>query len=305
MRMRQVEAFRAVMMSGGITAAAALLNITQPSVSRLIADLEYDVGFPLFDRRGGRLYPTPQAATLFEAVQRSFAGLDLLEQAARRIRAHPVGTLRIAALPALAAALLPPLLQRFRLEHPEVKVTVEAVGQRAIEERIFLGQADLGLGVAAAPRDGVRSSALIHADYVCVLPPGHDLAQRNPVTIADLDGVEFIGPMHEADALWNGIDQALRDAGVVVRRRLESQSSFPVYAFVAAGLGVTIAEPFSAPLFSRLGVAIRRIEPRIGIDFAVLEPDIGPSPAVIGKLRDAVRQAAKACLAEVARLTAP
>ena len=50
-----------------------------------------------------------------------------------------------------------------------------------------------------------------------------------------------------------------------MQRRLESQSSFPVYAFVAGGLGVTIAEPFSAPLFARLGVTIRQTTPRIGI----------------------------------------
>ena len=59
--MRQVEAFRAVMMSGGITAAATMLNISQPSVSRLIADMERAVGFRLFDRRGARVHPTAQA----------------------------------------------------------------------------------------------------------------------------------------------------------------------------------------------------------------------------------------------------
>src|SRR5271167_2032319 len=113
MRIRQVEAFQAVMRSAGVTAAAALLNISQPSVSRLIADLEHEVGFALFVRRGGRLHPTQQGLALYEAVRRSFQGLDLLDQAARRIRAHPVGTIRVAALSALAASLLPPVLAEF------------------------------------------------------------------------------------------------------------------------------------------------------------------------------------------------
>jgi DNA-binding transcriptional LysR family regulator len=89
MRMRQVEAFRAVMMSRGITAAAQMLNVSQPSVSRLIADLERAVGFRLFDRRGARVHPTEQAQMLFEAVRRSYTGLDLLDQAARRIARIP------------------------------------------------------------------------------------------------------------------------------------------------------------------------------------------------------------------------
>ncbi|RYD41324.1 MAG: LysR family transcriptional regulator, partial [Sphingomonadales bacterium] len=145
MRMRQVEAFRAVMMSGGITAAATMLNISQPSVSRLIADMERAVGFRLFDRRGARVHPTAQAQALYEAVRRSYAGLDLLDQAARRIRAHPVGTVRIAALAAIAMAILPAVIARFRILYPDIKIIVESLGQRAIEERVFLGQADLGV----------------------------------------------------------------------------------------------------------------------------------------------------------------
>ncbi|MBP7338486.1 LysR substrate-binding domain-containing protein [Niveispirillum sp.] len=296
MRMRQIEAFRAVMMSGGVTAAASMLNISQPSVSRLIADLEYSVGFALFERRGGRVHPTAQAETLFEAVQRSFTGLDLLAQAARRIRAHPVGTVRIACLSALATTILPPVLRRFRERHAEVKVTVEALGQRAIEDRVFLGQADLGIGVATPPREGIRVTPLIRADYVCALPPGHRLLEREMVQVADLAGESFIGPMHEADALWNGIDAALAAHGVMVDRLLECQQSLPIYAYVEAGLGLAIVEPFSARLFRRLGVAVRPVRPAIGFDFTLLEPDIGPTPPPITWLAEAVWQEAEACL---------
>lgn len=297
MRMRQIEAFRAVMMSGGVTAAAAMLNISQPSVSRLIADLEYAVGFPLFERRGGRVHPTAQADTLYEAVQRSFTGLDLLAQAARRIRAHPVGTVRIACLPTIALSLLPPVLRAFREKHPAVKVTVEALGQRAIEDRVFLGQADLGIGVAAPARDGIRAEFLIRADYVCALPAGHRLLDRPVIALADLAGESFIGPMHEAEALWTGIDDVLAAANVAVDRMLECQQSLPMYAFVEAGLGLAIVEPFTARLFCRLGVAVRPVVPAVGFDFTLIEPDIGPTPPPVAWLRAAVRAEAAACLA--------
>ncbi|QKS01077.1 LysR family transcriptional regulator [Sphingomonas sp. CL5.1] len=297
--MRQVEAFRAVMMSGGITAAASMLNISQPSVSRLIADMERAVGFRLFDRRGSRVHPTAQAQALYEAVRRSYAGLDLLDQAARRIRAHPVGTVRIAALAAIAMSVLPAVIARFRILYPDIKVTVESLGQRAIEERIFLGQADLGIGIDTQGREGVRSTLLARAEYICILPANHHLASRPHLTVEDLAGEEFIGPMHEADALWNGIDSALADSGIPVSRRLETQHSQILYAFVEAGLGVSIAEPFSAPLFHRLGVAIRPIAPPVYLDFALLEPDIGPTPEIVAWLGDDVRRETAACLAHV------
>ena len=302
MRMRQVEAFRAVMVSGGVTAAATLLHVSQPSVSRLIADLEREVGFSLFERRNGRVIPTAQAEALYEAVQRSFAGLELLDQAARRIRAHPVGTIRVAALSALAGGVLPRAIARFAARYPDITVTVESLGQRGIEDRVFLGQADIGLAVEAPVRDGVRSARLVEAEYVCILPFGHRLAERPAIEAGDLAGEAFIGPMHEADALWFGIDKVLEAHGVEVVRRLETQHAFPAYAFVDAGLGVTVAEPFSAPLFHRLGVAVRRFRPRLAVSFALLEPEIGPTPPVIAEFRDEVRSAALARLAETLAL---
>lgn len=304
MRMRQVEAFRAVMMSGGITSAASMLHISQPSVSRLIADMERAVGFRLFDRRGARVHPTAQAQALYEAVRRSYAGLDLLDQAARRIRAHPVGTVRIAALAAIGMSILPAVIGRFRLLYPDIKVTVESLGQSAIEERVFLGQADLGIGIDAQGREGIRSTGLARAEYVCILPADHPLARRGRLTVSELAGEEFIGPMHEADALWNGIDVALEQAGIAVSRRLETQHSQILYAFVEAGLGVSIAEPFSAALFHRLGVAMRPISPTVFLDFSLLEPDIGPTPEIVSWLAEDVRRETESCLAEVNRIVA-
>jgi DNA-binding transcriptional LysR family regulator len=294
MRMRQVEAFRAVMASGGVTAAATMMNVSQPSVSRLIADLEASVGFQLFERRGGRVIPTAQAEALYDAVQRSFTGLDLLDQAARRIRAHPVGTIRVASLSAIAVGVLPPVIADFNARYPDIKITVESLGQRGVVDRVFLGQADIGLAVEASTRTGVVSTPLVEAEYVCILPAGHRLATRAHIDVGDLDGEAFIGPMHEAEALWFGLDQALEERKVQLHRRLETQHSFPAYAYVEAGLGVTVAEPFSAPLFHRLGVVVRRFRPRLKVPFALLEPEIGPSPPVIAEFRAAVSAAAVA-----------
>jgi DNA-binding transcriptional LysR family regulator len=303
MRMRQVEAFRAVMISGGVTTAAELLHISQPSVSRLIADLERSVGFSLFERRGGRVFPTMQAETLYDAVRRSFTGLDLLDQAARRIRAHPVGTIRIAALSALASGVLPPVLAAFGARYPDIKVTVESLGQLGVLDRVFLGQADIGLAVEAPPRAGVVSAPLAEAEYVCAAPAGHRFETQNVVDAADLDGENFIGPMHETDALWFGVDEVLTERNIHPRRRLETQQAFTSYAFVQAGLGVTVAEPFSAPLFHRLGVCIRRFRPRLAVRFALLEPEIGPTPPAIAEFRAAIVVAAQDVLAQTAALT--
>src|SRR5580658_7912125 len=78
---RQVEAFRAVMLTGRVTAAAEMLRITQPAVTRLIRDLQTATHLRLFQRQGSRLLPTGEASALYLEVERSFVGLDRIRRA--------------------------------------------------------------------------------------------------------------------------------------------------------------------------------------------------------------------------------
>ena len=98
---RQVEAFRAVMLTGRVTAAAEMLRIAQPAVTRLIHDMQTATRLRLFERKGSRLLPTSEANSLYMEVERSFVGLDRILQTAHDLQLHRVGTLRIACLPAL------------------------------------------------------------------------------------------------------------------------------------------------------------------------------------------------------------
>lgn len=293
-------------MTGGVTNAAAMLHISQPSVSRLIGDLERAIGFTLFERKGRRLAPTPRAEAFYEAVRQSYTGLDLLEQAARRIQANPLETVRVTALSALAGGILPRAISEFHKTYPEIRVSVDGQFQRGVEDRVFLGQADLGLGVRQPPREGVRLTPLACAEYVCALPPGHRLAAQDVIHARDLEGERLIGPMHEKDALWDSIDRTLQSEGVTVQRPVEADLSFPTYCFVASGLGLSIVEPFSAPLFARLGLALRRFRPMVTLDYVLIEP-VSPTPPSQATLcfRDAVLRATAGLIAQADQLIRP
>src|SRR5689334_87297 len=104
---RQIEAFRAVMLSGSVTAAAGMIGVTQPAVSRLVRDLQGILKMPLFEKRGTGLVPTAAATALYTEVERSFVGLDRITDAAEEIRTRRAGMLRVAALPALANGFMP------------------------------------------------------------------------------------------------------------------------------------------------------------------------------------------------------
>ncbi|NDH63139.1 MAG: LysR family transcriptional regulator [Alphaproteobacteria bacterium] len=133
---RQIEAFRAVVLTGGVGMAAKLINVTQPAVSRMIRDLQQDLGLALFERRGTGLVPTSEALSLYAEVERAFVGLDRIAQMATELRTRRAGFLRIAALPALANGFLPSFAGRFLTERPKLDL-VHSTASRFRIDRVF------------------------------------------------------------------------------------------------------------------------------------------------------------------------
>ena len=107
MNFKQIETFRAVMLTGSMTAAAQQLHTSQPNVSRVIGKLESEIGFELFDRLAGRVVATKGGDALFREVERAFVGLDSLSESAQAIRHAGVGTLRIAAAASISVSVIP------------------------------------------------------------------------------------------------------------------------------------------------------------------------------------------------------
>lgn len=83
MNLRQCEVFRAVMEAGTVTEAAHRLRISQPAVSKMLAQLERDLGLRVFLRQRRRLVPTPEGRALHQEVQRAFVGLEYLNSFCR------------------------------------------------------------------------------------------------------------------------------------------------------------------------------------------------------------------------------
>lgn len=167
MNLRQLEAFRAVMLSGSVTQAAASLHISQPAVSKLVADLEHQVGFRLFVRsKGVALTITPEADIFFHEVERSFAGIAVLKRAAADIRNTSTGMLRIAALPALAVSFLPAVIAVFRKRHPGVSIQLQTRSSSTVRQWIANQQFDVGLATPAREVAGIGARRHVEAAAV-------------------------------------------------------------------------------------------------------------------------------------------
>jgi DNA-binding transcriptional LysR family regulator len=268
---RQVEAFRAVMLTGGITSAAQLMNVTQPAVSRLIRDLQAAVSLQLFERVGTRLLPTSEALSLYHEVERSFVGLERIVQTATDLRSHRAGSLRIAAYPALATSFLPRVVAEFLKDRPKLDISVHGLGSRIVLDQVASGQCDIGFVSDVLEFPSVTSQPIGGLAAVAVVPADHRLARRAVLMPKDFRGEPFIG-LGQFILLRHRIDHAFAAQRVERTIRVETQLTEIACALVAAGVGVSIVDPFTAEEFKARGVAIRPFSPTIADEFQALYP---------------------------------
>src|SRR4051794_32081277 len=113
MNLRQMEVFHAIMLTGTVTAAARMLNISQPAVTSMLQHAEDGLKFRLFERVKGRLRPTPEAHALFVQVQQVFDSVHVVDRTISGLRDARTGTLDIVAIPVVGATLLPAAIGAF------------------------------------------------------------------------------------------------------------------------------------------------------------------------------------------------
>jgi DNA-binding transcriptional LysR family regulator len=283
---RQLAAFRAVVETGTVTQAAEMLHVSQPAVSRMLGDLEHELGFKLFRRANRQIVPTAEGLAFHHEVQRAFVSLKEIAEAGRAIREYRTGQLRLISIPSVAASLVPRLLAGFTRAHPDINVVLEVQPAPRIFEWLVSMQFDLGISALPADNALLAATPILLGDAVCVLPPRHPLAKKDvirPEHLADETFISFRSDSHfrfRVDAVF---DQAR------VRRslKLEARTNEAVLSMTAAGLGVAVVGPFFPPEAAG-GAVIRRFEPAITMELALLQPTRRPLSRVAALFADSV-----------------
>lgn len=277
MNFRQVEAFRTVMACGTTTRAAEILRVSQPAISRLLADLERATRLKLFDRGRGRIRPTAEGHAFYNEVRRAFIGLEQLHFAAENIRSFASGTVRIASLPVLGHAFLPRIIGTFCRAHPGLSVVLHIRSSEAVKDLVASSQFDLGFAADEIDRAGVRARLFAAPDAVCVLPSGHPLASRAVLTPDDLAEERFVSLASE-DAARGRIDRVFDAAGARRRIVVETQYSVTICNLVRAGAGVGLINPFALEGLDLTGLVVIPFQPAVQFKTLLITPPNGLLP---------------------------
>ncbi|WP_370153444.1 LysR substrate-binding domain-containing protein [Ferrovibrio sp.] len=300
MQLRHLEIFHAVMLTGTITAAARLLNISQPAATRLLLRAEDRLGYKLFDRVKGRLQPTREAAILHAESERLVAGLENLLRLSRNLGKATSGHLRIAAAPALCIALVPNAIARFRQKHRHVSFQVETRQYADLVRVVATQEVDLGIGFDVQPHPGLEITPLSEAQFYGIFP--HELAARLPASVPfdRFARDTFIG-LRSDDPLGAAFSAAVRLSDTDLKPAIEVGTNQVALALVAQGAGVAIVDQYTAAAHDPAKVAVRPLDPRIGFTVHVMRPRHQPASLPARKFVAALTQAEKAISAGLQR----
>ena len=272
MRLKHIEAFNAVMLTGTVSAAARLLHVTQPAVTQTLQHAELQLGFVLFTRQRNRLVPTREALALYPEVQRLMSQLESVRRIASALRHGEGSQLRILIVPSLAVHALPAALQRFRARYPDMPVSIHTLHSSEIARAIALQEGDVGIVYGSLPHPALHEELVATGRLVCVSRAGNPAAdRRSTVALEDILRAPFIR-IDERDPLGTMLADQWTRLGLVPSAGITVQTHHIAMVLAEQGFGPAIIDSFTAQASHRDTLHVRTVLPEVPVQVKALLP---------------------------------
>jgi DNA-binding transcriptional LysR family regulator len=296
--LRQIEVFRAIMLARSVTAAARALHVSQPAISRLVSHTEQRLGFRLFERIKGRLYPTPEAEQLFAEVDTVYNGVQRINQVAEDVLANRSAVLRVACTPNLSQSLVPRATGAFLERHPHVRVLLHTKAPQELMQDLFSHRAEIGIAYMPAGHPALAADLLYENRVMVAIPLAHPLARKKSIRPQDLRGQPFIG--YASDIPFG---QLLREifggSDDVPVARVEVEQIHVACELAQAGIGLTLADEQTLVAREWKNLAFLPLSPNVQTPVHVFYPMYKPLSrpaqdfaAILRRMQPAARRGA-------------
>lgn len=244
--LRQLRAFLAVARQQHFRRAAESLHLSQPAVSRYIADLEAELGIRLFDRTTREVLPTDAGRYLESAIGRV---LDELEGVLSHIHSESErkrGKVHVASVPTLSAGLMPQCIAECKVRYPELTIQLHDQAQTLVLDSVRGGEVDFGVGIDPPLTGEFDSELLMRDPFVLVCRPDHPLAALERVPWRKLQGQPLI-LLDYSSGSRRLIDQALASRNIHANVVQQTGHTLTAFRMVEAGLGISVSPALSPP----------------------------------------------------------
>ena len=290
MRIKHVEVFNAIMLTGTVSGAARLLHVTQPAVTQTLQHAELQLGYALFTRQRNRLVPTREAQALYPEVQRLVSQLESVRRLAGALRGGQQAALRILVVPSLAVHALPQALALFRKRHPSLPVAIRTLHSPEIAQAIALQEGDVGIVFGHSPHPVVQQVPVAQGRMVCVSPatPGRSGDRRSTVELAEVLRSGFIR-IDERDPIGAMLAEQCAREGIAPEGGITVQTHHIAMTLAAQGFGPALIDSFTAAA-ADASLQVRTLVPEVPVVIGALLPQGERSPQPVDDLIDAFRR---------------
>lgn len=193
-RLKHIEAFSAVIMTGSISTAARQLNMSQPAVSQLISNLEKSIGVALFVRRNGAIFPTQRAEALHDDALDLLALIDRVEMHLQPRTDKLLSQIRISATMSFINEILPLLIGEFHTHHPAASFAVSSHPVDEMTNAVAEGHVDFAFHTRPLENANIVNLLQCEVPQVCIMRSDHPLAQHERISLSQINGNDVIWP---------------------------------------------------------------------------------------------------------------
>lgn len=258
---REIETFRAVMLTGSATKAAEMLGISQSAVSQKLKIFESDYGIELFRRERGRLHATENAHILMTEVEKHFRGIELIEHKMKSLRNRIDISVHLAAHPVFGQKLVPKVIASFvKSSVTQVKFSIN--GSRDIYETVDSGEFDFGLVANEIYGNSCVFYSFCTVNAVVVVPKNAINKSDRMINLTEMAAHNFIA-LNSEDTTRIALEKECRNKKINLNVTAETPYCHTVLEIVKAGAGVGIVHPLTLIDISPEEIDVFNLEEKI------------------------------------------
>ncbi|OMH39551.1 LysR family transcriptional regulator [Motiliproteus sp. MSK22-1] len=270
MDLRKLHIFSLVAKLGSFTGAAKSLHMAQPAVSIAVRKLEAELELELFHRQDKQVLLTAEGEALLRHTNRILDDVRQAHLEMDELRGLRKGEVRIGIPSMLGSYYFPEILMAFKLEFPDLQLTVIEAGARDIQKRLASGELDMGIIVGDEVSDRLETQALLREEMVVCVPDGHPFADKDAVGFSEFFDEQLVlfkeGYFHR-----EFIDRLCASSGRQLQIAFETNLIHLIRSIVKKGFGITtflrmvvtddselVAVPFEQPVWLELCIAWKK-----------------------------------------------
>lgn len=259
--LRQIEVIRAIMTSGSMVGAAALLNVSTPGISRLIKHTESVLGIQLFVRHRGRYVPTQEAQAIFEQINAIHQKIEDLNFVIGQIGRGKDFSLNIGSTPSIGHVMVPAAVKRLHDRYPSLSLGVDLLKIEEVRDYLLLGRGDLVAISSCFEHPNITFTKLAAGELFCIVPVDHPLAAREAISVKEIARYPLVG-IEPQDPYGRIIAQVFEKNDQPFTISIRARFGATVCALVQSGAGISVMDEFSISGGTFPGLrAVRLVEP--------------------------------------------